>query len=138
MNRYECTANLTRDPELRETQSGAKVCRLRVAVSDRVQDKASGEWKDKPNYFNVAVFGKRGESCERFLEKGSKVAIAGRLSWREYEAKDGGRREAVEIVAEEIEFLSFKERREQAKEPDAFEQAKDALGGEFIDESIPF
>jgi single-strand DNA-binding protein len=96
------SGNLTQDPELRHTAKGTPVCRLRVASNSR--RKVNGEWVDKPNYFNVIVWGKHGETCNQYLEKGRPVAVEGRLDWREYEAKDGGKREAVEIIADTVQF----------------------------------
>ena len=83
------TGNLTRDPELRSLPSGTSVCKLRVAVNSRRKDAASGEWVDKPNYFDVTVWGAQGENCATYLSKGRPVAVDGRLEWREWEAQDG-------------------------------------------------
>jgi single-strand DNA-binding protein len=70
----------------------------------------SGEWVDKPNYFDVTVWGAQGENCATYLEKGRAVAIDGRLDWREWEAQDGsGKRQAVSIVAERVQFLGTRE-----------------------------
>ena len=88
MNVVVITGNLTRDPELRSTGSGTSVCKLRVAVNTRRKD-ASGDWVDKPNYFDVTVWGAQGENCATYLSKGRPVAVEGRLDWREWEAKDG-------------------------------------------------
>jgi single-strand DNA-binding protein len=99
------TGNLTRDPELRSLPSGSSVCSLRVACNTRRKDGASGEWVDKPNYFDVTVWGAQGENCARYLTKGRPVAINGRLEWREWEAQDGNKRQAVEIIAESVQFL---------------------------------
>ena len=105
INRVVLVGNLTRDPELRHTPGGTPVCSLRIAVNSRRRDE-SGNWVDKPNYFDVSVFGNQAESCSQYLSKGRPVAIDGRLDWREWEAKDGGgKREAVEIVAESVQFL---------------------------------
>ena len=104
INRVILTGNLTRDPELRSLQSGTSVCSLRIATNSRRRD-ASGEWVDKPNYFSVTVWGAQGENCARFLAKGRPVAIDGRLDWREWQGQDGQKREAVEIVAESVQFL---------------------------------
>jgi single-strand DNA-binding protein len=104
INRVILTGNLTRDPELRSLQSGTSVCSLRIATNSRRRD-ASGEWVDKPNYFSVTVWGAQGENCARFLSKGRPVAIDGRLDWREWQGQDGQKREAVEIVAESVQFL---------------------------------
>jgi single-strand DNA-binding protein len=98
------TGNLTRDPELRNTQSGMAVCELRVAVNSRRKDE-SGNWVDKPNYFDVTVWGNQGESCAQYLSKGRPVGVDGRLDWREWEAQDGSKRQAVEIIADTVQFL---------------------------------
>ena len=99
------TGNLTRDPELRSLPSGTSVCKLRVAVNSRRKDSASGEWVDKPNYFDVTVWGAQGENCATYLSKGRPVAVDGRLEWREWEAQDGTKRQAVEIIANSVQFL---------------------------------
>ena len=88
INRVVMTGNLTRDPELRSLPSGMSVCSLRIACNTRRKG-ASGEWEDKPNYFDVTVWGAQGENCARYLAKGRPVAIDGRLEWREYETETG-------------------------------------------------
>lgn len=103
------TGNLTQDPELRHTGGGTAVCELRVAVNSRRKDGSTGEWVDKPNYFNVTVWGGQGENCANYLSKGRPVAVEGRLDWREWEAKDGsGKRQAVQIIANSVQFLGSK------------------------------
>ena len=99
------TGNLTRDPELRHLGSGTAVCKLRVAVNSRRKDGQSGEWVDKPNYFDVTVWGAQGENCANYLSKGRPVAVEGRLDWREWEAQDGSKRQAVEVIADTVQFL---------------------------------
>ena len=109
MNVVVITGNLTRDPELRSTGSGMPVCDMRVAVNSRRKD-GSGEWVDKPNYFDVTVFGAQGENCSTYLSKGRPVAVEGRLDWREWEAKDGsGKRQAVSIIANSVQFLGSRD-----------------------------
>jgi single-strand DNA-binding protein len=104
------TGNLTRDPELRHTGGGTAICELRVAVNSRRKDGQSGEWVDKPNYFDVVVWGAQGENCANYLNKGRPVAVEGRLDWREWEAKDGsGKRQAVQIVANTVQFLGSRD-----------------------------
>ena len=105
INRVIITGNLTRDPELRSTNGGMSVCSLRVAVNTRRKDQSSGEWVDKPNYFDVTVWGNQGESCAQFLSKGRPVGVDGRLDWREWDAQDGTKRQAVEIIADSVQFL---------------------------------
>src|SRR3954453_19733847 len=119
INRVVLVGNLTRDPEMKHLPSGTALCSLRIAVNTRRKDE-SGQWTDKPNYFDVSVWGNQGESCAQYLAKGRPVAIDGRLewrggegtagpgsgTWREWEATDGsGKRQAVEIVADNVQFL---------------------------------
>jgi len=102
------TGNLTRDPELRSLPSGTSVCEMRVAVNSRRKDQ-SGEWVDKPNYFDVTVWGAQGENCSTYLSKGRPVAVEGRLDWREWEAKEGGKRQSVSIIANSVQFLGSRD-----------------------------
>ena len=105
INRVVLVGNLTRDPEMKHLPSGTALCSLRIAVNTRRKDE-SGQWTDKPNYFDGSVWGNQGESCAQYLAKGRPVAIDGRLEWREWEATDGsGKRQAVEIVADNVQFL---------------------------------
>lgn len=105
INSVVITGNLTRDPELRSTPGGQSVCQLRVAVNGRV--KRNDQWQDEPNYFDVTVWGGQAENCATYLAKGRKVGVNGRLRWREWESSDGsGKRQAVDIVAHTVEFLS--------------------------------
>ena len=104
INRVVLVGNLTRDPELRHTPSGTPVCKLRLAVNTRQKD-AQGNWGDKPNYFDVTVWGNQGESCAQFLSKGRPVGVDGRLDWREWETDEQQKRQAVSIVADTVQFL---------------------------------
>ena len=108
INRVIVTGNLTRDPELRSLPSGNSVCKLRIAVNSRRKDQ-SGEWVDKPNYFDVTVWGAQGENCATYLSKGRPVAIDGRLEWREWETQDGNKRQATEIIADSVQFLGSRD-----------------------------
>jgi single-strand DNA-binding protein len=104
INRVVLVGNLTRDPELRHTPGGTPVCSLRVAVNVRKRDE-SGNWVDAPNYFSVSVFGNQAENCAQYLSKGRPVGVDGKLRWREWQAQDGSKREAVEVVADSVQFL---------------------------------
>jgi len=104
INRVVITGNLTADPELRSTPNGTPVCNLRIACNTR--RKSGEEWVDKPNYFNVTVWGAQGENAARYLSKGRPVAVDGRLEWREWEAEDASKRQAVEIIADSVQFLN--------------------------------
>jgi single-strand DNA-binding protein len=104
INRVVIVGRLTREPELRALPSGMTVCNLRIA-SNSTRKSAEGEYREKPSYFNVSVFGGSGESVHRYMRKGSRVAIDGRLEWREWETSEGVKRQAVDIVADSVEFL---------------------------------
>lgn len=148
------TGNLTQDPELRHLGSGTAVCELRVAVNSRRKDGSTGEWVDKPNYFNVTVWGAQGENCANYLSKGRPVAIEGRLDWREWEAKEGGgKRQAVQIIANSVQFLGsrdgnggggngngggFTPQSDTPADPSDFDAAPAGAGGGGSDDDIPF
>jgi single-strand DNA-binding protein len=139
INRVVLVGNLTRDPELRHTPSGTPVCSLRVAVNTRRKDE-TGQWVDKPNYFDVTVWGQQGENSAQYLSKGRPVAIDGRLEWREWEAQDGSKRQAVEIVADSVQFLGG---RMEGEQQPAYVSAGAASGGDDFpsspaDDDIPF
>jgi single-strand DNA-binding protein len=109
INRVVLVGNLTKDPELRSTPGGTSICKLRLAVNTRRKDQ-TGQWTDKPNYFDITVWGQQGENCATYLQKGRPVAVDGRLEWREWDATDGsGKRQAVEIVAESVQFLGSRD-----------------------------
>lgn len=109
INRVIVTGNLTRDPELNSLPSGTTVCDLRIAVNGRRKDQSSGQWVDKPNYFNVKVWGPQGENAAKFLAKGRAVAIDGRLDWREWEDQSGNKRQSIDIIADTVQFLGGRE-----------------------------
>ena len=109
INRVVITGNLTRDPELRSTPSGTSICGMRVAVNSRRKDGETGQWVDKPNYFDITVFGAQGENCAQYLAKGRPVAVEGRLNWREWEAQDGSKRQSVDIIADAVQFLGSRD-----------------------------
>ena len=106
INRVVISGNLTRDPELRSTGGGTSVLRLGVAVNDRRKNQQTGEWEEFPNFVDVTVFGARGEALSRFLSKGAKVAIEGKLRWSQWETPQGDKRSKLEVIADEVEFLS--------------------------------
>ena len=109
INRVVLTGNLTADPELRSLPSGNSVCKLRVACNTRRKNGSTGEWEDKPNYFDVTVWGSQGENAARYLSKGRPVAIDGRLEWREWETQEGAKRQAIDIIADSVQFLGSRE-----------------------------
>ncbi len=147
INRVVLTGNLTRDPELRALSSGTSVCSLRVACNTR--RKQGDEWVDKPNFFDVTVWGAQGENCARFLSKGRPVALDGRLEWREWQDKEGNKRQSVDIIADSVQFLGgrddsggngngsrFTPQSDVPADTADFQPA--AAGGAASDDDIPF
>lgn len=108
INRVNISGNLTRDPELRATQGGMQVLGFGVAVNDRRRNQQTGEWEDYPNFVDCTMFGNRAESMGRILHKGMKVAIEGKLRYSSWD-KDGQRRSKLEVIVDEIEFMSQKQ-----------------------------
>lgn len=105
INHVAITGNLTRAPELRSTAGGTAVLSFGIAVNDRRKNQQTGEWEDYPNFIDCTMFGARAQSASRFLSKGSKVAIEGKLRWSQWE-RDGQKRSKIEVIVDEIEFMS--------------------------------
>jgi single-strand DNA-binding protein len=103
INRVVLVGRLTRDPELRALPSGHSVCNLRLACNGVRKD--GDVYQERPNYFDVSAFGAQGENVDRYMRKGSRVVIDGRLEWREWETSDQHKRQAVNVVAESVQFL---------------------------------
>jgi len=142
INRVVLVGNLTKDPELRHTPGGTPVCALRIAVNSRKRDE-SGNWVDKPNYFDVSVFGNQAESAAQYLAKGRPVGVDGRLDWREWDATDGsGKRQAVQIIADTVQFLGSRDGGEGGGGGNQFVPAGASEGGADFpaatDDDIPF
>lgn len=125
INRVTISGNLTRDSELRATSSGMQIASFGIAVNDRRKNQ-SGEWEDYPNFIDCVMFGKRAESISKFLTKGTKVAIEGKLRWSQWE-KDGQKRSKIEVIVDEIEFMSAKNSSPQTS----------TEGGMYMDD-VPF
>jgi single-strand DNA-binding protein len=104
INRVVLVGRLTSDPELRALPSGSSVCGLRIACNT-IRKNSEGEYAEKPNFFTVSVFGAAGESVHRYMSRGRRVAIDGRLDWREWETLEGTKRQAIDIVADSVQFL---------------------------------
>jgi len=124
INRVVLVGRLTQDPELRELPSGQSVSNLRIACNGTRRD-AAGEYHQRPHYFDVAVFAGQAESVCRYLCKGRRIAIDGRLEWREWETSEQQRRQAVSVIAESIEFLDggSSERNDVAQGGDSDDEA---------------
>src|SRR6202011_391657 len=93
-----------RDPELRALPSGVSVCGLRIACNSRRRD-ADGDYHERPNFFDVSVYGATADSVSQYMRKGSRVGVDGRLEWREWETADQQKRQAVSVVADVVQFL---------------------------------
>ena len=107
INRVNISGNLGTEPELRATSGGMAVLSFQVAVSDRVKQQ-DGTWTDRPNWVSCTMFGTRAEKLAQYLHKGSKVVIEGKLRYSQWE-KDGQKRSKLEVIAEELEFMSHQD-----------------------------
>lgn len=139
INRVFISGNLTRDAELRQTSGGMQVLRFGVAVNDRAKNQQTGQWEDRPNFVDCVAFGARAEGLARVLRKGMRVAVDGQLRYSSWEAQDGSRRSKLEVVVEEIEFMSPRQGGGRQAAPAAAAPATSAAGaGDLYDEDIPF
>lgn len=105
INRVIISGNLTREPELRATQGGTSILTFGMAVNDRRRNPQTGEWEDVANFVDCVLFGSRAESVSKFLSKGMKVTVEGKLRYSSWE-RDGQRRSKLEVIVDDIEFLS--------------------------------
>ena len=105
INKVLISGNLTRDAELRSTASGMPVLGFGVAVNDRRKNMQTGEWEDYPNFIDCTMFGARAQAVEKYLTKGLKVAVEGKLRWSQWE-RDGQKRSKIEVIVDELEFMS--------------------------------
>lgn len=136
INKTIISGNLTREPEVKSTASGSCVMKFGVAVNDRAKNQQTGQWEDRPNYIGCTMFGARAESVSRFLHKGAKVAIEGKLRWSQWDdRKTGEKRSKVEVIVDEIEFMSSRSEGAQAAAKHYPEPAQEAS---IYDEDIPF
>lgn len=139
MNKVYLIGNLTRDPEMSETQSGVAFCRLGLAVN---RPYSSSDGERQTDFFNITVWRTQAENCGRYLKKGSKVAVVGSLQNRSYEDKDGNKRQVTDIIANEVEFLSVKSQNDSSD--DDFGSAPSPRGGarptleQVDDDQLPF
>lgn len=133
INQVTISGNLTRDAELRSTPNGTDLLQMGVAVNERRKDTQTGEWSDYPNFIDCTLWGTRAPKLAKYLIKGTKVCISGRLHYRAWQdANTGAKRNKVDVVVNDIEFMSRKDSQQQ-QQPSAQEQA-----GAYTDEDIPF
>ena len=133
MNKVFMIGNMTKDPELSETNSGVAVCRFSIAVNRR---RASDDAEQQTDFFNVTVWRGLAETVARYCKKGNKVAVSGQIQIRQYEDREGAKKTAVDVVAEEVEFLSQKSN-DEAKTQET-PKKKPALEPFDDDSDIPF
>ena len=140
INRTVLVGRLTKDPELRTTAGGTSVLAMRLAFNDRRKNSSTGEWEDLPNYIDVTLFGNRADALSRYLSKGSQIGVDGRLRWREWETSAGEKRSAIEVIADNIEFVGSRGDRQGVSErPASGEEPQEAKPGDDLDgEEIPF
>ena len=137
INRVIISGNLTREPEVRMTTGGTQVLSFGVAVNDRRRNPQTGEWEDYPNFVDCTMFGSRAEAVSRYLAKGSKVAIEGKLRYSSWE-RDGQRRSKLEVVVDEIELMSRQDGAPAGARPERQAVAQSAPPVDVYDEEIPF
>ena len=132
------SGNVGRDPELRMTASQMQVCTFSVCVNDRRKNGQTGEWEDVPNWVDVTFFGNRGEAISNHVSKGTHVTIQGRLHENKWQNKDGQNRRKLEVIGEEIDWVSSGQKQQQAQQPDY--QAQQPMEEEtgVYDDDIPF
>ncbi len=138
VNRVAISGNLTRDAELKATTTGISVCRFSVAVNERVKNKATGDWEDRPNFVDCVLFGPRAEKICGYLRRGGKVAVEGRLRYSSWTHSDGTKRSRLEVVAEEVDLMSARPAGSQApppaeEPPMSFEQAAAYTGAKVVE-----
>ena len=143
INRVNLSGNLTRDAELTATQSGTQVARFGLAVNERVKNQRTGEWESRPNFIDCVMFGLRAEKLAQYLCKGTKVAVEGRLRYSSWE-RDGERRSKIEVIVDEVEFMSRGQRGDTGGYEPAPQQAPAPMAApappavDVYDEDIPF
>ena len=142
MNKVFLIGNLTRDPELRTTQSGISVCSFSIAVNRRFRNQQTGQ--QETDFINITAWRQLGELCARYLSKGRKVAVEGVIQVRSYDAQDGSKRYVTEVVADNVEFLSSPQGDRQQRadnppppsEPSGYSSDPDAFTD--VDDELPF
>jgi single-strand DNA-binding protein len=149
INRVNISGNLTRDPELRATAGGTQVLSFGVAVNDRRRNAQTGEWEDYPNFVDCTMFGNRAEAVGRFLAKGMKVAIEGKLHYSSWE-RDGQKRSKLEVMVRRegqtqaqpqqslAETVPMQPRAQAAPQWNAQQAYAAVPQSEFYDEDVPF
>ena len=153
MNRVILIGRLTRDPEIRYTQTGKTVASMGIAVDRWGRKSAESNGQPTADFFNIVAWEQRAEFCGKYFKKGSRIGVEGRLQSRSYEGKDGIKRNIVEVVAENVEFCDSKNSSYSAPQDDGFptdddypgagaktsaKPAANEFGNDIDEEEIPF
>jgi single-strand DNA-binding protein len=126
INNATISGNIVRDPELKQTRGGMSVMTFSVAVNDRRKNQ-SGEWEDYPNYIDCTMFGTRAEKLSRFIGKGSKVSVQGRIHQDRWQDKQTGQnRSKVGVIVDQLEFMSRGNQQGQQAAPQKLPQVGQA------------
>ncbi len=125
VNVVAISGNLGSDAELRQTQAGTNILSMAVAVNERRHDQ-SGKWSDYTNWVDCTVFGRRAESLAQYLVKGTKVSIQGRLHQSKWQTQDGQNRSKLEVIVDEIEFMSSRQGEQPSVSPQVAYAAQQA------------
>lgn len=141
-NSVVLVGRLTRDPELRRTSTGKAVCSFDIAISRRMKDAATGQWKDAdPTFVPIVVWGDQAERCGERLKKGLPVHIDGRLQTNKWEGNDGVKRSRLEVIASRVQLLAIVKQDSStigAKSSETVSDAQEAYDDNIDDEDIPF
>lgn len=137
INKVILTGNLTRDPELRATREGNPVLTLGIAVNDRRRNSQTGEWEDCPNFVDCVLFGNRADALSTRLAKGAKVVVEGRLRYSSWE-RDGQKRSKIEVIVDEIEFMSARPATGLGETPDQSPSTATASDVTLYPEDVTF
>lgn len=137
INNVSLTGRLTRDPELRVTAGGTQLLSFTLAFNTSVRNRQTGEWDERGNYIDCTMFGKRAEALLNFLAKGQKVAIAGKLRYATWD-KDGQRHSKLDVIVDDIVFMSQRQDAAQPAQAPAVPQAPMPPAVDPYDDDIPF
>ncbi len=139
INKVIISGNLTRDPEMRQSNSGMAIMGFGVAVNDRRKNQQTGEWEDYPNFIDCTMFGNRAEAVRRFLSKGAKVTVEGHLRYERWTDQQGNNRSKVGVIVDEIEFMSRNDGQQGGYTVPAQQQRPAApVAPSAYDEELPF
>ena len=134
MNSVVLVGRLTKDPELITTNNGISVCRFSIAVQRKF---ANEDGEREADFINIVAWRGLADTCGKYLKKGTRVGIEGSIQTRSFDGKDGVRKYATEVVADEVEFLSPKQN-EETEEPKEQSKAKQQSFEPIDDDNLPF